>query len=86
MPHIEVGARAAFARPDHVADEAEAAADAGIALRVGKEGDVVEAKDAMIKQGMNGKEAHLGSYSGFQLSTEKLENVMTYEQNQAANQ
>ena len=51
-----------------------------------KEGDFVEIKDSNVKQGMNGKEAHLGSYSGFQLSKEIIANVMTYEQNRATNQ
>ena len=41
VPDIEVGAGAAFARPDDIADKADAAADAGIALRVGEERDVV---------------------------------------------
>jgi len=41
-----------------------------------KEGDVVDLKDATVRQGLNGKELHLGSTSVFALSAELLPNVV----------
>ena len=43
-----------------------------------KEGDVVDIKDASIREGMN-KEIHVSSLSGFKLSTEIIENPITQE-------
>ncbi len=45
-----------------------------------KEGDVVEVKDASVKQGLNGKEIHLGSFSAFNKSTEVLDKVISFEE------
>jgi hypothetical protein len=44
-----------------------------------KEGDVIEVKDATVREGFNGNglEIHLGSVSTIALSGEKIENVMT---------